>query len=314
MSFARNSPPPGNHVAETERRFVAAHAAAGEVPPEEPAAEAELEAEEVWAAPPFQPLRAILALLFTAAGFGLYQYVLLSFWSSPAFGIHERIPYPVYAGMGAAIVLCLIAIRLALGIWSPHAKLAFGLLALFACIVVAVSGGRFVSYTLRGTLNPPFTLNLKLGDHFPRYALADQNGSIHRGPGAGRDGSLMVVYRGDFCPFARYELAELTRRKGELARAGLSITAISADPVERSKMLAGFIGTDIPLLSDVKESILGPLGLVQRHRDGEPDNAIPAFLILDREGIVRWIFTSAYYRELPTFETLLKAAASLSAR
>ena len=79
-------------------------------------------------------------------------------------------------------------------------------------------------------------------------------------------------------------------------------------------MLAGFIGTDIPLLSDVKESILGPLGLVQRHRDGEPDNAIPAFLILDREGIVRWIFTSAYYRDLPTFETLLKAAASLSAR
>jgi len=272
----------------------------GELPPEVVEAEAVLVEEyaEEWIRPPFQPIRAVLALVCIAGGFGLYEYVLLSFWSSPAMGIHERIPYPAYIGMGAAMMLCLVGVRLALGMWSSHAKLALGMLALFACAAVGIGGGRFVSYTMRGTRNPPFTLNLKVGDQFPRYAL-------HQGPEAGSHGTLVVIYRGDFDAFARYELAELTAHQAELNARGLTTVAISADPIDRSKMLAGFVHTSIPLLSDEKETLLTPLGLVQHHRDGEPDNAIPAFFILDRDGIVRWIFTSPYYREMPRMETLL---------
>lgn len=279
----------------------------GELPPEVVEAEALLveEYEEEWIRPPFQPIRAVIALVCIAGGFGLYEYVLLSFWSSPSMGIHERIPYPAYAGMGVAMILCLIGVRLALGMWSSHAKLALGLLALFACAAVGIGGGRFVSYTMRGTRNPPFTLNLRVGDRFPRYALPDQSGAIHQGPESGAHGTLIVIYRGDFDAFARYELAELTAHQAELNARGLTTVAISADPIDRSKMLAGFLRTSIPLLSDEKETLLTPLGLVQHHRDGEPDNAIPAFFILDREGIVRWIFTSPYYREMPSIQMLL---------
>lgn len=78
-------------------------------------------------------------------------------------------------------------------------------------------------------------------------------------------------------------------------------------------MLAGFLRTKIPLLSDNGESLIAPLGLVQHHRNGEPDNAIPAFFIVDRDGVVRWIFTSLYYRELLRPDTLLDAAKSIIA-
>ena len=281
--------------------------APNELAPEVLEAEALLieESEAVWIRPPFQPARAFLALVCIAGGFGLYEYVLMSFWSSPSMGIHLRIPYPAYFGIGAAMLLCLIGVRAALGIWSPHAKLAFGLLAFFACAVVGIGGGRFVSYTLRGTRNPPFALILKVGDRFPSYALPDQTGAIQQGPASGSNGTLVVVYRGDFDPFARYELAELTAHQPELTAHGLKTIAISADPIDRSKMLAGFLRTDIPLLSDEKETLLKPLGLVQQHRNGEPDNAIPAFFILDRDGIVRWIFTSPYSREMPPIKTIL---------
>ena len=121
------------------------------------------------------------------------------------------------------------------------------------------------------------------------------------------NGTLVVVYRGDFDPFARYELSELTARQPELRKQGLKTVAISADPIDRSKMLAGFLGTNIPLLSDDKETLLRPLGLIQHHRDGEPDNAIPAFFLLDRDGVVRWIFTSPYSREMPSTEKILAA-------
>jgi len=209
--------------------------------------------------------------------------------------------------MGAAMILCLVGVRLALGMWSSHAKLALGMLAFFACAAVGIGGGRFVSYTMRGTRNPPFILNIKVGDRFPRYALPDQTGAIHQGPESGTHGTLIVIYRGDFDAFARYELAELTAHEAELNARGLTTVAISADPIDRSKMLAGFLRTSIPLLSDVKETLLTPLGLVQHHRDGEPDNSIPAFFILDREGIVRWSFTSPYYREMPSIETITSA-------
>jgi peroxiredoxin len=285
--------------------------------PEVAEAEALLAAElqEAWVRPPFQPLRAFFALVFIASGFGLYEYVLLSFWSSPMMGIHDRIPYPAYFGIAAAMLLCLAGVRLALGVWSPHAKLALGLLAFFACAAVGIGGGRFVSYTLRGTRNPPFTLNLKVGDRFPGYALPDQNGALHQGPEpASPNGMLVVVYRGDFDPFARYELAELTVRQAELRGKGLSTVAISADPIDRSKMLAKFLRTEIPLLSDEKETLLGPLGLIQRRRSGEPDNAIPAFFLLDRDGVVRWIFTSPYSREMPAMEKILAAAGPLQSK
>ncbi|HXN85115.1 MAG TPA: redoxin domain-containing protein [Candidatus Binataceae bacterium] len=280
------------------------------IPPEAANAEARLaqEDEDTWTALPFQPIRAVLALIFIAGGFGLYEYVLLSFWSSPSMGIHDRIPYPAYFGIVAAMILALIGVRLAIGVWSPHAKLALGLLAFFACAAIGIGGGRFVSYTLRGTLNPPFILKIKVGDHFPNTTLADQRGAAHQVPDPGPGGSLVVIYRGDFDPFARYELSELNAHQADLLIKGLKIIAISADPADRSKMLSAFLRTDIPLLSDEKETLLGPLGLIQRHRDGEPDNAIPAFFGLDREGFVRWIFTSHYYREMPPLDEILKAA------
>ena len=269
--------------------------------------------EEPWATPPFQPFRAIGALILIASGFGLYEYVLVSFWSVPWMGIHDRIPWPAFAILAAAMALSIAGLRLALGLYSPHAKLGFGLFAFLACIVVGAGGGRFVSYAMRATLNPPFTLKIAVGQQFPTFALTDQNDWIHHGPTSSGNATLIYIYRGDYDPFARFELAELTAHLDEFRHAGIDTLAISTDQVERSKMLAGFLRTKIPLLSDNSESLIAALGLVQHHRNGEPDNAIPAFFVVDRNGVVRWIFTSDYYREIPRSDTLLNAAKSVIA-
>jgi peroxiredoxin len=268
--------------------------------------------EESWVTPPFQPVRAIGSVILIACGFGLYEYVLVSFWSVPWMGIHDRIPWPAFAFALAAIFLSIAGLRLALSLYSPHAKLGFGLFAFLACIVVGVGGGRFFSYAMRATVNPPFTLKLAVGQQFPGFKLPDQNNSTLVGP-VDAPATLIYVYRGDYDPFARFELAELTAHADDFRRAGIDVDAISTDPVERSKMLAGFLQTKIPLLSDSHQWVVGPLGLVQHHRDGEPDNSIPAFFIVDKQGVVRWIFTSPYYRELPRPETLLDAAKSVIA-
>lgn len=275
----------------------------------EAAAETEAVAEEPWQVPPAQPLRLVATIVLLASAAASYGYALANFWSSPALGIHLAIPYPAYILIAAGLILGLAALRVALGLWSPHAKLAIAGVSFLACITFAIGGGRFVSYTLRGTRNPPFKLQLGVGDRFPDFKLADQNNVVHDGGLFGASPlTLMVVYRGDFCPFARFELGELSRRREELRKAGIQIVAISADPPQRSTMLARFLHTDLALLSDSSEKLLGRLGLVQHYRDHEPDSAIPAFMLVDQSHRVKWIFTSPYYREQPSPQAILDAA------
>ena len=278
----------------------------------QPPEASQAEVEEVWVTPPFQPVRALFALALTAAGFGLYEWVLLNFWSSESFGIHTRIPWQSYLLIVAALIVALTALRTALRLWSPHARLGFGLLAFFAAAVIGIGGGRFVSYTLRGTLSPPFQLKTALGETLPAFALPDQKGVIHQiGIPPDFKATLIYVYRGDYCPFARHEIADLNTIRPELRKLGANVFAISTDSIDRSKMLSGFLNSDVSLLSDDHETLLGPLGLVQHHRNGEPDNAIPVFLIVDNKGVVRWIFTSPYYRQLPSRDELIAAVRSV---
>jgi peroxiredoxin/uncharacterized membrane protein YphA (DoxX/SURF4 family) len=277
--------------------------------------EAEAAAEEPWRVPAAQPLRVVAAILLLAAGAVSYGYTLLNFWSSPALGIHMRIPYPAYLLIAIGLGLALAALRVALGLWSPHAKLGIAGVAFLACLTFGIGGGRFVSYTLRGTRNPPFQVAVGPNDRFPDFRLADQDGLIHDADNFGASPlTLMVVYRGDFCPFARFELGELSRRREEFRKAGVQIVAVSADPKERSTMLAHFLRTDLPLLSDPAESLLARLGLVQHYEGGQPDSAIPAFFLIDRNHRVRWMFTSPYYREQPSPQAILDAAATTRVR
>ncbi len=277
-----------------------------------PACAADSTGEGSWMPPPGQPLRIVLGLAGVVGGATLYGYVLLNFWSSPVLGIHERIPYAAFGVLAAALVVCLSGLRIGLGIRSPHAKLGVAGLAFFACIVIGMGAGRFVSYAMRAAVNPRFSLKLRPGERFPDFALADQNGVVHRASDSGSNpATLVMVYRGDFCPFGRFELHELTERERDFERAGVAIIAVSADPAERSQRLAAFLHTDIPLLSDPKGLLLGPLGLLQHHRGAEPDTAIPAFFLTDRDGVVRWIFTSPYYREQPNPDAILEAAGAV---
>lgn len=279
-----------------------------------PQAEADSDADQPWQVPPAQPIRIIVAIVALAAGAAIYGHVLLNFWSSPGLGIHLRVPYPAYLLIAIALVLGLAALWIALAIRSPHTKLGIAGIAFLASITFGMGGGRFVSYTLRGTRNPPFKPAIGVGDGFPEFRLPDQSGRTYDSQVFNEAPmTLMIVYRGDFCPFARFELGELSLDQELFRKAGIQIIAVSADPQERSRMLAKFLRTSLPLLSDPAEALLAPLGLVQHYRSAQPDSAIPAFFLVDRNRKVRWTFTSPYYREQPAPATILDAARTIHA-
>ena len=77
-------------------------------------------------------------------------------------------------------------------------------------------------------------------------------------------------------------------RLDDLHAADAEILAVSVDPVEKSRDLAGKIDLGFQILSDPDLRVIDAYGV--RHKDGglEGDIARPAVFVLDREGRVVW--------------------------
>lgn len=68
--------------------------------------------------------------------------------------------------------------------------------------------------------------SLTPGNFFPTISLA----GLIVGPPNLKTTTLVVVYRGHFCPFCKMTLLELKAKYEALKAAGIEVIAISADP------------------------------------------------------------------------------------
>jgi signal transduction histidine kinase len=68
------------------------------------------------------------------------------------------------------------------------------------------------------------------------------------------------------------------------------VVAVSVDPPEISARFKTGLAADFTFLSDVAGELLSRLGLLHRRGYGGRDVAVPASVLVDRQGVVRWIF------------------------
>lgn len=69
--------------------------------------------------------------------------------------------------------------------------------------------------------------SLTPGNTFPTISLAS---GLTVGPPNLKTTTLVVVYRGHFCPFCKMTLLELKEKYEALKAAGIDVVAFSADP------------------------------------------------------------------------------------
>jgi peroxiredoxin len=87
---------------------------------------------------------------------------------------------------------------------------------------------------------------------------------------------------------------------------------VSVDPPERSRRLRDRLKSRFTFLSDPEGVLLDQLGI--RHRGGRDDGAdiaYPTAVLVDGDGIVRWIFQSDTYRERARAEEIFAAIDAL---
>jgi thioredoxin-dependent peroxiredoxin len=95
------------------------------------------------------------------------------------------------------------------------------------------------------------------------------------------------------------ELGEFTKHYQEFQGANVEILAVSTDPISEARWTKEKVGTPFPVLSDAKREVLTLYGTrslsTYPSPDGGPYNHATLILV-DKNGIIRWIYRTADYR------------------
>ncbi len=139
--------------------------------------------------------------------------------------------------------------------------------------------------------------------------------------------SIIILYRGSWCPYCNTQLGELQTKEAEFKALGYQIVAISPDLPKNLKKSVSKNSLSYKLLSDSKAALAKALGLAYRVDDktnemllsykinleeasGENHRIlpVPAAIIIGKDQVVDFIYFSPNYKVRVDPEVLLAAA------
>ena len=190
--------------------------------------------------------------------------------------------------------------------------------ALILLVVIVGQSAFSLTRQFSATDDPKRAEPVSLGEQAPDFTLEDINGStVTLSSARGKMPTVLVFFRGYWCPFCARQLAELRSllKPNEQVR----LLAVSVDDHEKSKQLADKIAADgqgpvtYSLLSDPNHKVIDVYGLHDPAYDGKRFDGIPhpAVYVIDKNGRVTWVKVESDYKVRPSNEDIRAALASL---
>jgi peroxiredoxin len=172
-------------------------------------------------------------------------------------------------------------------------------LGLAFLLATAPAGGSRTTPVAAGEVAPDFTLESNTG---ARISLSQ---SLANGP------TVLVFYRGHWCPFCARQLKELA----SLVRPGerVNLFAVGVEDPATGKRFASKLGVTFPLLSDPGHVTIDAYGLHDPAYDGQEFDGIPraAVYVIGRDGVVKWAKVSDDYKVRPSNADIRAALSAL---
>lgn len=176
---------------------------------------------------------------------------------------------------------------------------------------------------------PELVTPLLIGASVPDASLQtlDGNSTSLRAVLQGKP-SIVVFYRGGWCPFCNLQLGQINRAKPALTALGYQIVALTPDTPEAVRRTLGDDKLDYAIYSDRHIEALKAFGVGYRIEESqmdlyrrnkidlasvpgeEADHAlpVPAIFIVDRKGIIQFVYANPDYRIRLSPDLLLAAA------
>lgn len=132
---------------------------------------------------------------------------------------------------------------------------------------------------------------LRIGDITPTFILESATGRLIKlAEVIGEQDIMLVFFRGTWCQHCRRHLALLRRDYVEYARMGMRILGVVGQkPTKLRKYIWGNY-MPFPLLADYERAVMKVYGVYQPINLDTFNNALPATFIIDRDGIIRFIY------------------------
>lgn len=159
---------------------------------------------------------------------------------------------------------------------------------------------------------------VQIGEEAPDFTLEDTNGKeVKLSSARGKMPTVIVFYRGSWCPFCARQLGEL--RSLLQPNDKVRVLAISVDDHQTTKEFAAKIASDgkgtinYALLSDPGHKVIDAYGLHDPAYDGKQFEGIPhaSVYVIDKNNRVAWMKVETNYRVRPTNADIRTALASL---
>ena len=148
---------------------------------------------------------------------------------------------------------------------------------------------------------------INVGDTIPAFTLAAQDGSLRSLPSD--KPTVLVFFRGQWCPYCRWELTGLQTINRGVSDLGGQIIGVSPDTGAESEELRQKLSLAFPILSDPDLAVTDSFGL--RHVGGRAatgeDKPFPTTFIVDAQGMVRAKIENDTYRDRPSPKEVLAA-------
>ena len=146
-------------------------------------------------------------------------------------------------------------------------------------------------------------LKLRVGDRLPQLNLLTTDGrQVTEQDLIASAPTLLMLYRGWWCPSSKSQLGEVVHYYDSLSEAGLTIFAASVDEPAEAAPIQQYVGDKITILCNVPESLLDEIGA--RDQRGAPwydrilfgaklqDIAMPSALVINTSGKIVFVYRS----------------------
>lgn len=161
---------------------------------------------------------------------------------------------------------------------------------------------------------------LAVGDVLPQFVLQTPAGKrIDSGAWRGHP-TLLIFYRGNWCPLCMAQIREIAAQYTRLAVHGVKIILVSPQSHAQSAALAKRFEVPFEFLVDVGNSVArqlridAPGGVPAGMPGYETDTVMPTVIITDADGRILFCDQTDNYRLRPepaTFESILRSARAL---
>lgn len=156
---------------------------------------------------------------------------------------------------------------------------------------------------------------LTVGAQAPRFSLPSATGQTLALDDLLVDGPVVLsFYRGAWCPYCNIALRSLQQHHEAITARGAHLVAVSPQIPDESLTLTEKHDLAFDVLSDIGSDTAKQYGLafdlpddlaavydklgfdLQRVNDGHPRTLpLPATYVIDRDGVIRWVFVNADY-------------------